>query len=458
MTLRHDDFGPRDSVKGTVLKVSSNGRYFTDQHGQPFFYLADTAWTLFKRLDHEDVEVYLQDRIAKGFTVIQAYLLRGLKVKNPYGHTPLIDKDPTRPNEAFYANIDHVINRANELGLVVGGVVTWGVHVQASYGNQRFAEEQIFTRSNAYVHGKFLGSRYKNNCVVWYLGGDKEPLDNLEVWTALAQGLKDGSGNCHLVSYHGPGAADTLPSSSLWFHHEKWLDFNVLQTGHGWTVNNYDFITHDRGLTPVKPVLDMEASYENHPDVRNITNRRIDAHQVRESMYWQMLAGAAGHGYGCNDIWGFWDEGIDQQDYSHPGNYKQNTRWQTAMDLPGAAGVGLARKLFELRPWHQMTPDQAVIAAGQGEGEDHIQAARAADGSFMIAYLTLGNPVGIHLDRLSGKKIKAQWYNPRDGHFMYIGLYTNSGVQTFTPPTNYDQDDWVLVLEDEEKKYPVELC
>ena len=269
----------------------------------PFFYLGDTVWALFKRLNHEDVELYLRNRVEKGFTVVQAYLLRGLNNKNPYGHTALIDRDPAKPNEAYYQNVDYVFNRANELGLVMGGVVTWGVHVQASYGSRNFEEEQVFNVSNAYAHGKFLGERYRDNCVIWYLGGDKDPMDNIDIWTAIMRGLKEGSGGRHLVSYHGPGG-NGIPSSSVWFHNAQWLDFNAQQTGHRWTINNYDFITHDYNLKPAKPVIDMEASYENHIDVSKLVNRRIDAHQVRESMYWQVLAGAAGHGYGCNDMWG----------------------------------------------------------------------------------------------------------------------------------------------------------
>ena len=121
------------------------------------------------------------------------------------------------------------------------------------------------------------------------------------------------------------------------------------------------------------------------------------------------------------------------------------------MDFPGAIGVGLARKLFESRPWYKMVPDQTVIASGQGEGEDHIQAAIADDGSFILAYLTLGNPVKIYMDRLTVKKVRAQWYNPRDGRFIYIGEYPNSGIREFVAPTNYDRDDWVLVLDDEDR-------
>ena len=72
------DDAPARSVKNLKLKVSANGRYFVDQDGKPFFYLGDTCWLLFQRPNREEVDEYLKDRAAKGFTVIQAYVLRGL--------------------------------------------------------------------------------------------------------------------------------------------------------------------------------------------------------------------------------------------------------------------------------------------------------------------------------------------------------------------------------------------
>ena len=445
------------SIKGKTLKISPNGHYFQFSDGKPFFYLGDTAWSLFKRLKKEDLDVYLNNRARKGFNVIQTYFLRGLNIENPYGQLPLIDNDPAKPNERYYENVDYIVDKANEMGFVIGGVVTWGVHVQEDYGDHKFPGERVFNKKNAAIYGEFLGKRYKDNCVIWYLGGDKEPLDNKDVWIALAEGLKRGSEGRHLVSYHGPGAPNGLPSSSVWFHEEPWLDFNALQTGHTWSVNNYDFISHDYSLIPAKPVLDIEASYENHIDVGKTINRRIDEHQVRESMYWQVLAGAAGHGYGCNDIWGFWDENnmAEQSDYSYSGEYFRNTNWKVALDFSGATCVGFARRLFELRPWYLLVPDQSVIAVGQGEGENHTQAARANDGSFLITYSTFGNQFGIDMSSINGERIIAQWFNPRDGKTIYIGHYPNRGIQIFSPPTNYDKDDWVLVLDDEGRKLPL---
>ena len=85
------------------------------------------------------------------------------------------------------------------------------------------------------------------------------------------------------------------------------------------------------------------------------------------------------------------------------------------------------RRLFELRPWHKLVPDQSVIAAGQGEGRGSCPAARAEDGSFVIAYVPAGKPISIHMDKLSGKEIRPSWYDPRDGTWREIGDYANTG-------------------------------
>src|SRR3954452_7231976 len=91
------------------LKVSENRRFLVKEDGSPFFYLGDTAWELFHRLDREEAERYLKDRAAKGFTVIQAVVLAeldGLHSPNPYGHTPLEGDDPARPVEDYFKHVD----------------------------------------------------------------------------------------------------------------------------------------------------------------------------------------------------------------------------------------------------------------------------------------------------------------------------------------------------------------
>jgi hypothetical protein len=425
--------GGAKSVKGMKLKVSPNGRYFVDQDGQPFFYLGDTAWLLFQRLNREELEEYLKDRAAKGFTVIQAYVLRGLGVRHPdgnsslLGETPLIERDPARPNEAFFKHVDHVINRANELGLVMGLVVAKSWHVNKH-------SEKVFDEKNAFAFGKFLGQRYKNNAVLWYVGGDSAPGNDAAVWVAMARGLKDGSGGTHLVSYHGHGQT----SSSTWFHDADWLDFNSIQSGHGWAAKTYRFIDQDYGRAPPKPTVDMEPPYENHPT--GAKTPRIDSHQVRQAAYWNMLAGAAGHGYGALDLFWLYKDG----DGPFPRNGFQP--WRKALAYEGARQVGFMRRFFEQRPWHKLVPDQSVVVAELGQ--DDVRSARAKDGSFIVAYLPTGKPVRMKMDKVSGRAVMAQWYDPRKGTWIPIGQFATKGVREFAAPSRGEKEDWVLVLDE----------
>jgi hypothetical protein len=430
------------SVKDLKLKVSKNGRYFVDQDGKPFFYLADTAWLIFQRLNKDEVDEYLKDRVAKGFTVVQSYVLRGLEEKHPdgakslLGEVPLIDRDPTKPNEAFFKNVDAVVDRANELGLVMGLVAAKSWHVNKH-------PERVFDNKNAYTFGKFLGARYKNNAVIWFVGGDSPPGDDEAIWVAMAKGLKNGSGGVHLICYHGQGGT----SSSKWFHKADWLDFNSIQSGHSWGATNYGFVTKDYELSPAKPTVDMEPAYENHPSG---TKPRIDSHQVRAEAYWAMLAGAAGHGYGALDLFYLYKD----KDGPFPRDGFQH--WRKALAYEGSTQVGLMRRLFELRPWHKMVPDQSILPGEAGDGVKRIQAARAEDRSFAIVYLPVGGAVSVHMDKISGKKVKARWYDPRTGKWREIGEYPNEGKREFEAPSKGDKDDWVLVLDDAEKGYKTE--
>ena len=117
------------------INISDNRHYLVDEQGHPFFYLADTAWELFHRLSREEADMYLKDRARKGFTVIQAVAiaeLDGINTPNTYGHLPFIEEDPTRPairegtDNDYWDHVDYIIRRANEQGLYMAILPTWG--------------------------------------------------------------------------------------------------------------------------------------------------------------------------------------------------------------------------------------------------------------------------------------------------------------------------------------------
>jgi hypothetical protein len=128
-----------------------------------------------------------------------------------------------------------------------------------------------------------------------------------------------------------------------------------------------------------------------------------------------------------------------------------NVMWYEAVDFDGPRQMGLMRRLFESRPWQKLVPDQSVIAAGQREGELHVQAARACDGSFLLAYLPQGGTVTIDMSKLSGKRIRASWFDPRDGNTVTAGEFQRGKAKSFKTPKSGRIWDWVLVLDSSAK-------
>jgi Protein of unknown function (DUF4038) len=118
----------------TRLGVNGNGRFLVTAEGKPFFYLGDTAWELFHRLDRKQVLEYLEVRAAQKFTVIQAVALAeydGVTTPNAYGKLPFVDIDPARPAVTpgdapgdpeqydYWDHVDYIIDQANARGLYV---------------------------------------------------------------------------------------------------------------------------------------------------------------------------------------------------------------------------------------------------------------------------------------------------------------------------------------------------
>src|SRR6266404_8282420 len=97
--------GTQPAKAAPRLKVSDNKRFLVKEDGSPFFYLGDTAWELFHRLNREEAVEYLTNRAKTGFTVIQASILSGMdgpNTLNAYGEAPFVNSDPTKPNEAYF--------------------------------------------------------------------------------------------------------------------------------------------------------------------------------------------------------------------------------------------------------------------------------------------------------------------------------------------------------------------
>ena len=57
------------------------------------------------------------------------------------------------------------------------------------------------------------------------------------------------------------------------------------------------------------------------------------------------------------------------------------------------------------------------------------------------------------MNKISGARVKAWWFNPRDGKAQTIGEFPNSDEREFIPPDKGEMIDWVLVLDDAARNY-----
>lgn len=433
------------------LKVSANGRYFQTSDSQPFFWLGDTGWLLFTRLTREETEQYLNDRKQKGFNVIQVMVLPAVTAANIYGDSALIGKNVGKPlitsgsqsgdatQYDYWDHVDYVLSKAAEKGLYMALVPVWGSPVKAG----------LVTEKDAVTYASFLADRYKHlPNIIWMNGGDIKGSDSMNVWKAIGNTLHSKAPG-QLVTFHPRGRTQ----SSDWFHDNSWLAFNMFQSGHRrynqdttagekhYGEDNWKYVNTDYNRKPVKPVIDGEPSYEGIPQgLHDSIEPFWKDSDVRRYGYWSVFAGACGYTYGHNAVMQM------HKRTDGRGVYGVREYWDVAINAPGAGQMQYLQKLIYSRNYATRIPDQSLVAK-DGNGYQHLQATRGKDYAFIYTYT--GRNIAVNMGRIEGRRVKAAWYDPRNGETKEIGIYANSkGVMVFDPPGEEKEgNDWVLVMD-----------
>jgi hypothetical protein len=432
------------------LKISPNHRYFTAGN-KPFFWLGDTGWLLFSKMKREEAEQYLDIRSKQGFNVIQVMVVHSVSEVNAYGDSALNNKNIAIPevtpgntfgkaNEYdYWDHIDWIIDKAAEKGLYVALVPVWGSVVK---GNHIGVEK-------AKIYAAFLAKRYREKSnVIWMNGGDIPGTDSLKTWNTIGNTLH-ALDTTHLITFHPRGRTQ----SSAWFHDQAWLSFNCFQSGHrtyaqdtskkdlNYGEDNWKYVLADYNKIPAKPTLDAEPSYEKIPHgLHDIKLPRWTAADVRRYGYWSVFAGASGYTYGNNDVMQMHKPGEKKTAYGSKGY------WFNSINDPGARQMIYLKKLMLSRPYMERVPDQSIIAGDAGKRYDHLIATRGKSYAFVYTYT--GREISINAQKLIGTKIKASWYDPRNGQITPIGTVAKANVLKFKPPgQKVNGNDWVLVVD-----------
>ncbi|HEY1053384.1 MAG TPA: DUF4038 domain-containing protein [Prosthecobacter sp.] len=436
------------------LKIGNDHRHIVTSDGKPFFLLGDTAWELFHRLTREETEVYLKNRADKGFNTVLAVALAEFEFGKPnaYGELPLENNDPTRPRDAYFQHVDWIVNKAASLGMYTALLPTWGDKWNKKWGKG----PEIFTPENAAIYCEWLARRYKDKPIIWVLGGDRPVESDTQraIIRAMAAGLKKGDGGTHLITYHPKGSSN---SSDYW-PDEPWLDFHMFQSGHSHRAKpNHDMNARNLALPALKPTLDGEPCYEDHPVRSLMKNGKptewFDDHDVRRAAWWSVLSGACGHVYGTHSIWQFHDlEKRTQQTDAR-------TPWQQALDLPGAAQMGVMKKFMEGLDWTKLRRDDSFIYSSMGGSapENKVMAAVAEDGSFAVVYVPGDFQIEIVPQatklKIERSQIANRFFSASTGRGISAKIHTG-GIWKYEPGFNKEDTnrDWLLVLK---RKLPV---
>ncbi|MGN6817257.1 MAG: putative collagen-binding domain-containing protein, partial [Sphingomonas sp.] len=143
--------------------------------------------------------------------------------------------------------------------------------------------------------------------------------------------------------------------------------------------------------------------------------------------------------YGENSVMQFYTPGEQAA-------YWPKISWQEGLNAPGGGQMQFLEKLILSRPYFERVPDQSLIV-GNGVRYDRVAATRG--NSYAIAYSYTGKPFRVQMGKISGKRVRAAWYDPRTGKSRAIGTFSNRGKHWFTPPgTPAPGNDWALVLDD----------
>jgi len=425
-----------------VLKVSANGRYL--QNGEkPFFWMGDTAWLLFQQCSAEEAFLYLKNRKEKGFTVIQATLIHSMP--GEYASS-LARVECEVTTKEYWDHCEAIVRLAEELGLYMALLPTWGSIVK----------QGILNTDNVDKYAEYLYQRFhKYPNLIWLLGGDIRGDVNPELYRRFGTGLKERMPGV-LMGFHPFGRT----SSSLWFHEEGWLDFNMFQSGHRrydqavlkqwddvieefYGEDNWKYVDRDLSYETVKPTVDGEPSYEWIPQgLHDPKEPYWQAWDVRRYAYWSVFQGAMGHTYGDNAIMQFYN------DLSVPGNYGVKEVWQDSLHHEGSSHMGHLAALMNRVDFTKGKAAEELLVSGQKEKYGRIAVFAGPD--FLFCYDYLGEEFTVSLAAYQGRKMYAYWYDPTSGVSSFFQEVSGRKEITVKPVKRHcGQNDWVLIVGEE---------
>ncbi|UTM39891.1 DUF4038 domain-containing protein (plasmid) [Rhodococcus pyridinivorans] len=425
-----------------VSSVSSDGRYFQDQHGDPILIRGDSPWSGVADWSPEQAELYFANRATRGFnaSIISAIGAPGNGGPNDKGATfdglePFVNGDITTWNEPYWARVDEYFRIACRHGntLFLYPIDGWNL-------TDVFASA---TPDQAFAYGRMFAQRYAQfPNIVWMTGGDYSPdIEDLAAGAEsdhVLRGMLDG---IRAAGSDKPFTIQLGWDKLLSTDHPFWellVDWNFVYTYAPTYQAVLDAYARPASARDPRPALFAEGNYEdenNQSETAPTTDETL-----RRQALWALTSGSPGEFRGSDD-WEFLDG------------------WESRLDTPAVTQLAAIRELWQSWSWWQLVPDvdQPLVAAGRGTrstddemldvlDNDYVTAARTPDGSLAVVYVPTRRTIRLDLS-LVPQTATLAWIDPADatGPSQVAEIDRDGNVST-PGPNNDGDEDWLLVI------------
>ena len=408
------------------LRYSADRRYLEDANGKPFLVNGDAAWSLIGDLSREDADKYLADRQNRGFNTILVSLIEHEFSRNAprnfYKRAPFLPGgDFSQPNDAYFADADWILERANARGFLV---LLAPAYMGANGGGQGWYGEMAAAGPAALKsYGRYLGERYRKfRNIVWVQGGDYDPPDR-RLLNAVAEGIREKDPDA-MQTMHAGRDAIVAPS----WQSEEWFALDTVYTyGDVAAANLKRYLSG-----PAMPFIFVEGTYENELGSTE--------QSLRHNAYSAILAGACGQLFGNNPIWHF----------AGPTLYDVPVSWQESLNSRGSQSMSHFKHFFDALPWWKLEPELGRLVADADRSGFAI-GALTKDRSTAVIYIADRRSVTVRRSALAKSVTQARWYDPSSGTFIDASDSVAGKPETITfetpaPRNSADFTDWILVL------------
>lgn len=402
------------------LALDASGRFLKQANGNPFLCIGDSPYSIEVQLTNAQIDTYLNDRQAKGFTAIlfecmeHLYSSQTPAYQNANGQNPFSSMtDFSTANPTYFNTVDYIVNGAKARGMACfitpaylgfgGGSEGWTSEVNAD------------TTGHLQTYGSFLANRYTQGNVIWVMGGDYAGDSTLRArqWN-IVTGMRTVR-TTDIICGHpqrgqdayglwGPGG-DNLPG---------WNFGTTYCAADG--SDAYSLAATAYGRSGPIPFVQIENGYEGERTLL----------EMRRSLYGSLLSGACGTFYGNNPVWGFGEP-------NHNGGTGAAAVIASGLTTTGTAQVGYLSALMASYAWWLLVPktDTSLVSTSLGTGTGHVCPAVSSDGTFAFIYSPSVN-VTVVMTAFSKSSMRVRSMDPTTGAFTALGSFANTGTQSFT--------------------------